>query len=87
MLPFFNQKELVDLLESISIPKIHISFRKKKESDIEQKYAIYHHRLCFQWEPVKEPERHFKRSIIKCSTQYMFAKPITNALFTLSLFD
>ena len=54
---------------------------------IEQKHAIYHHRLCFQWEPVKEPELHFKRSIIKRSTQYTFAKLITSVLFTLSLFD
>ena len=62
-------------------------FQKKKESDIEQKYAIYHRRLCFRWEPVKELEPHFKRSIVKQSTQYTFAKLITNVLFTLSLFD
>ena len=57
------------------------------ESDIEQKYAIYHRRLCFRWEPVKEPELHFKRSTIKRSIRYMFAKPITNVLFTLFLLD
>ena len=87
MLPFFNQKELVVCSKSITIPKIHISFRKKRESDIEQKYAIYHRRLCFRWEPVKELEPHFKRSIVKRFTQYTFAKLITSALFTLSLFD
>lgn len=47
----------------------------------------YHRRLCFRWEPVKELEPHFKRSIVKQSTQYTFAKLITNVLFTLSLFD
>ena len=86
MLPFFNQKELVVCSNQSQYQNTHL-FRKRRNRNIEQKYAIYHHRLCFQWEPVKEPERHFKRSIIKCSTQYMFAKPITNALFTLSLFD
>ena len=86
MLPFFNQKELVVCSNQSQYQK-YTSLLEKKESDIEQKYAIYHRRLCFRWEPVKELEPHFKRSIIKCSTQYMFAKPITNALFTLSLFD
>ena len=72
MLPFFNQKELVVC---------------SNQSDIEQKYAIYHRRLCFRWEPVKELEPHFKRSTIKRSIRYMFAKPITNVLFTLFLLD
>ena len=37
MLPFFNQKRVGGLLKSITIPKIHISFRKSRESDIETK--------------------------------------------------
>ena len=86
MLPFFNQKELVVCSNQSQYQK-YISLLEKRESDIEQKYAIYHRRLCFRWEPVKELEPHFKRSIVKRFTQYTFAKLITSALFTLSLFD
>lgn len=86
MLPFFNQKELVVCSNQSQYQK-YTSLLEKKESDIEQKYAIYHRRLCFRWEPVKELEPHFKRSTIKRSIRYMFAKPITNVLFTLFLLD
>lgn len=86
MLPFFNQKELVVCSNQSQYQK-YTSLLEKRESDIEQKYAIYHRRLCFRWEPVKELEPHFKRSIVKRFTQYTFAKLITSALFTLSLFD
>mgnify|MGYP000349836279 CR=1 FL=1 len=53
MLPFFNQKELVVCSNQSQYQK-YISLLEKRESDIEQKYAIYHRRLCFRWNPVKE---------------------------------
>ena len=86
MLPFFNQKELVVCSNQSQYQK-YTSLLEKEGIGYRTKYAIYHRRLCFRWEPVKELEPHFKRSIVKRFTQYTFAKLITSALFTLSLFD
>ena len=86
MLPFFNQKELVVCLNQSQYQK-YISLLEKEGIGYRTKVAIYHRRLCFRWEPVKELEPYFKRSIVKRFTQYTFAKLITSALFTLSLFD
>ena len=85
MLPFFNQKELVVCSNQSQYQNTHL-FRKRGIG-YRTKVRDLSSPSLFRWEPVKELEPHFKRSTIKRSIRYMFAKPITNVLFTLFLLD
>ena len=86
MLPFFNQKELVVCSNQSQYQK-YTSLLEKEGIGYRTKVRDLSSPSCFRWEPVKELEPYFKRSIVKRFTQYTFAKLITSALFTLSLFD
>lgn len=86
MLPFFNQKELVVCSNQSQYQK-YTSLLEKEGIGYRTKVRDLSSPSLFSMGTVKELEPHFKRSIVKQSTQYTFAKLITNVLFTLSLFD
>lgn len=86
MLPFFNQKELVVCSNQSQYQK-YTSLLEKEEIGYRTKVRDLSSPSLFSMGTRERTGTAFKRSIVKRFTQYTFAKLITSALFTLSLFD